>query len=135
MLDLVRLVWKPEYETGNERIDAQHKEFFNQGNGLLDAILCYDAKDDVGRRIERFLAFVDVHFQEEEAWLIGQNWPGATEHARHHQDLAERAADLLAKHDAGQLDATEFLNFFVNELILQHLLIDDRKFGADIKHS
>ena len=131
MLDLVRLVWKPEYETGNERIDAQHKEFFNQGNGLLDAILCYDAKDEVRQRIERFLAFVDVHFHEEEAWLIEQDWPGATEHARHHQDLAERAADLLAKHDAGQLDATEFLNFFVNELILQHLLIDDRKFGGD----
>ena len=133
MLDLVRLVWKPEYETGDERIDAQHKEFFSQGNGSLDAILCCESKADVRKRIERFLAFVEVHFQEEEAWLVAKNWPGATEHARRHQSLGARAADLLAKHDNAQLDATEFLNFFVNELILQHLLIEDREFGVDLK--
>ena len=132
MLDLVRLVWKPEYETGDERIDAQHREFFNQGNGLLDAILRYDAKDDLRKRIQRFLAHVEVHFQDEEAWLIARNWPGVTEHARHHRNLAARAADLLVKHEKDQLDAAEFLTFFINELILQHLLIDDRKFGADL---
>ena len=33
--------------------------------------------------------------------------------------------------DRGQFDAASFLDFFLNKLILQHMLIDDRKFSAE----
>ncbi|MBS1210076.1 MAG: diguanylate cyclase [Proteobacteria bacterium] len=131
-LDLIRLIWKPEYETGYARIDEQHKEFFRQGNGLLDAILRQDSPERLRRRIEAFLTVVEVHFRAEEDWLIEQNWPDSAEHAAHHKELSERAAELLAKHDQNPLDADDFLHFFINELILQHLLIDDRKFAHDL---
>lgn len=131
-LDLIRLIWKPEYETGYARIDEQHKEFFRQGNGLLDAILRQDSPELLRRRIEAFLAIVEIHFRAEEDWLIEQNWQDSAAHADHHKELSERAAELLAKHDQNPLDADDFLHFFINELILQHLLIDDRKFAHDL---
>lgn len=132
-LGMVRLIWKPEYETGHTLIDEQHKEFFRQGNGLLDAILRHDSPQNLKRRIEAFLAFVDVHFETEEKWLDAQNWPDSAAHAHHHQNFAARAAELLTKHNQDQLDATDFLHFFIDELILQHLLIDDRKFASDLR--
>lgn len=131
-LDMVRLVWKPEYETGNATIDEQHQEFFRQGNGLLDAILRRESRDNLRRRIETFLAYVALHFQTEEAWLLAQGWAGSAAHASHHHALETRAAELLTRHDQNQLDAAGFLEFFINELILGHLLIDDRKFASDL---
>jgi len=40
---------------------------------------------------------------------------------------------VLQNIERGQLDAADFLDFFANELILLHMLIDDRRFSDDFR--
>ena len=130
-LNMVRIVWKPEYETGNDTIDAEHRSLFEHGNRLLDAILRNETRAALHDLAKDFLAFVESHFETEESLLVAQESPWAAEHMRSHQRLLGKASRLLQNMDHGQFDAASFLDFFLNKLILQHMLVDDRKFSAE----
>ena len=131
-LNMVRIVWKPEYETGNEVIDTQHRSLFERGNRLLDALLRNETRAAVQDLAKDLVAFVERHFDTEESILVAQDSPWAAEHTRSHQRLLETAARLLRDMDRGQFDAADFLDFFVNQVVLQHMLVDDRKISAEL---
>ena len=132
-LNMVRIVWKPEYETGNETIDSQHRSLFERANRLLDTILRDETRVALQDQAKSLLAFSEHHFETEETLLVAQNSLYAAEHARSHRHLLETASHLLQDIEHDQFDAADFLDFFVNKLILQHILIDDRRFSDDLR--
>lgn len=131
-LNMVKIVWRPEYETGNEVIDAQHRSLFELGNRLLDALLRNETRAAVQDLAKDLLAFVERHFDTEESMLVAQDSPWAAEHTRSHQRLLATASRLLRNMEDGEFDAADFLEFFLNKLVLQHMLVDDRKISAEL---
>ncbi len=131
-LSMVRIVWRPEYETGNEVIDAQHRSLFELANRLLDALLRNETRGAVQDLAKDLVAFVERHFETEESILVARDSPSAAEHTSSHRRLLATASRLLRSMEDGQFDAADFLDFFVNKVVLQHMLVDDRKISAQL---
>lgn len=131
--DWVRLVWKTEYETGHPMIDSQHQTIFEHANRLLDTLFANDSHQIRQESVEQLLAFIEYHFQAEESLLVAHHSSRITAHARGHRHLLERAHAILDNHQNHQISAADFLYFFINELILQHMLVDDRQLSAHLR--
>ena len=116
-------------------IDTQHRLLFERGSQLIEAMTQGVPKDEVNGKIAEFVALVEDHFRSEEAILAVGEFPDLAAHREQHQQLIERAATLIERHQRGQLETRELLNFVVYELTAQHLLGEDRKFRRYVQDS
>ena len=124
----VQLVWSKKYECGNSGIDAQHKGLFEIGNNLLDAIHDDKEKGVLLTLTDRLLDHVKSHFSSEEALMESWGHPLTEEHRVSHQYLLDKAQDLREKLDNGSLLYHDVFTFFINDLVLRHIVEEDRKF-------
>ena len=80
--------------TGNEMIDAQHKELIDKINKLLDS--CETSKDKVVavKTLDYLADYTEFHFGEEEKLQEEISYPGIKEHKAKHEELRRVVADL-----------------------------------------
>lgn len=131
--ELLQIVWRPDYETGCQAIDAQHRLLFDHGNRLLDAMVSGAPKDATEKRIAEFVAFTRNHMRSEEEILKRSRFPGCAAHCELHRQLIDRALLLMDRYTHDQLPIGELLHFVVYEFTAQHLLIEDRKFEPYVR--
>ena len=124
----IQLVWRKAYECGNSGIDAQHQGLFEAGNDLIDAIYSRRLQSDVTAMIDILLAHVEAHFTSEETLLATWDHPLTEEHKQAHQHLLKKAVKMRDKSIKGELSFPDVLSFFVKDLLLKHILEDDKKF-------
>ncbi|MDH3378610.1 MAG: hemerythrin family protein [Gammaproteobacteria bacterium] len=124
----IQLVWRRAYECGNSGIDAQHKGLFEVGNDLIEAIYSRRLQSDVTALIDVLLAHVEAHFASEETLLATWDHPLTEEHKQAHQHLLKKAVKMRDKSIKGELSFPDVLSFFVKDLVLKHILEDDKKF-------
>jgi diguanylate cyclase (GGDEF)-like protein/hemerythrin-like metal-binding protein len=130
---VARLVWHDDALCGEAQIDAQHRALFINANRLLDLHAYPLPGIDLLQEMRNFLIGVDHHFQTEEAVLAAITSTELEPHIGQHQQLMERAHDLLDQHVAGKLAFADLLHFVVYELTAQHLLRDDIKLHASLR--
>jgi len=125
---LVELNWRKVYESGNTRIDTQHRVLFEQVNALLNAILENRPKPDIARLVAMLVADVDQHFQDEEAIFQQTAYPESERHCGLHAHLVLRANQLVSRFEKDQVGVGELFHFLAYEVVAQHMLIEDQKF-------
>lgn len=133
--ELLQIVWRQDYAMGCLTIDTQHRQLFDHGNQLIEAMTQGATKDEVDRKIAEFAALTDDHFRSEEAILQNSAFPELAAHREQHRQLSERATTLIERRRRGQLDTLELLNFIVYELTAQHLLGEDWKFRRYVRNA
>lgn len=98
--------------TGNEMIDAQHKELIEKINNLLDS--CELGKDKIASiKMLDFLAdYADFHFGEEEKLQEAIEYPGIEKHKEEHEKLRNVVKELheMLEEEEGPTEA------FVNQV-------------------
>lgn len=87
--------WKPSFETGNEKIDAQHRglvrslniifTFSNEGKGALAFAECM-----------AFRKLAEKHFDEEVEILREAEFPRLETHAREHMNLLGKFDEIFS---------------------------------------
>lgn len=127
-----QLIWSKQYESGNSSIDAQHRKLFELGNTLLGAIHREDQYSLLNVLVDRLLGEVETHFSSEEALLSAWGHPLTEEHKKAHQKLLKKAFVLRDNLEIGRLSYEEMFAFFVNDLVLQHIIQEDKKFFYQI---
>ncbi len=120
--------WSDAYQSGNRDIDAQHRSLFDTGNALLDAINRGRAQTEVETLLGRLIEEVRAHFAFEENLLDKWGHPAAKGHKVVHQRLLAKAQEMRDRSRLGLLTLSDFIGFFVNDLLLQHIVKEDRKF-------
>jgi hemerythrin len=89
------LDWNPDWETGIEKVDQQHRALFSQLETLMTAI----HQDAAETRIPNLLAFlanyVEEHFRDEEIEMEATGYPGVAAHRAIHNGLREKVGVLL----------------------------------------
>lgn len=133
--ELLQIVWRQDYDMGCQAIDTQHHRLFDLGNQLIEAMTQGAPKDEVESKIADFVTLAEDHFRDEEAILQGTEFPDLAAHREQHRQLIERATTLIERHQRGQLETLELLNFIVYELTAQHMLGEDRKFRRYVQDS
>ncbi len=126
--NFLRLVWKREYECGNTIIDYQHRLMVTDANHLLAAMLENTPKKQITPLINRLLAHIQQHFDEEESILEKMGYRETEEHAMIHRQLIAKAVRLSVRFEENKLDFGEIFNFLANDVVIEHMIKTDRKY-------
>lgn len=123
--------WEPDFETGNEYVDLQHRYFVD----LINRVgINFRETDDAAYKqklISELRKYADFHFTSEENIATSCNLPGVSAHHQRHQELLgefNRHAENLKK---GSQSVDEFLGFLTNWFI-GHTVYEDQKLFKSI---
>lgn len=126
--NFLKLVWKREYECGNTLIDYQHRLMVSDANHLLSAILDNKPKKQITPLINKLLAHIQQHFDEEEGILEKIRYRETEEHALIHRQLIQKAVRLSVRFEENKLDFGEIFSFLANDVVIEHIIKTDKKY-------
>ncbi|HHV60571.1 MAG TPA: hemerythrin family protein [Clostridiaceae bacterium] len=129
------IAWTPNLSVGVERIDDQHKTWFEKANELFEAGRQQRAKE----YIETLLNFLDEytkqHFKDEENYMEEIRYPGLeaqkNAHASFVNDLAELKSDYAKS--GGNILVILNANKMVIDWLVNHIRTMDKKIGDYVK--
>ncbi len=129
--------WDPSLETGNPRIDAQHKRLFALVNELRDA--CVEGRERSATSVVlcALADYVDGHFAAEQELMTQTGYPvdQMLTHVAAHRELAERTADIVGRHERGELTTVLPLTEFLVDWLRTHIRQTDRAFVSWLRGS
>ena len=115
--------------TGNEMIDAQHKELIGKIAALEEACETNKDKTTAVKLLNYLADYTDFHFGEEEKLQEEIEYPGIEEHKKKHAEFkkAVEALHEMLEEEEGPTDAfVEKLNETVTNWLCQHIQGFDR---------
>ncbi|MCX7192289.1 MAG: PAS domain S-box protein [Proteobacteria bacterium] len=125
----LHLNWHESYDCGEPVIDQAHRKLFELANTLIEtAFVRKEYPQRFDSALEKLLAHVVQHFNDEEAILARHHYAGFDEHVRAHKVLVDHALQLRSDAAAGGVTIGELVNFLADEVVAQHMLREDRKF-------
>jgi len=119
-----RLRWHDDYSVGIEAIDKQHRRLFDLANQLAVEI----GSEAVAEAVESLVAYTMYHFAEEEGLLRRHGYSEVEGHQQRHRTLLDQVREFGDRLSGTGLSADE-LTDFLHKWIVNHILIEDRKFG------
>jgi hemerythrin-like metal-binding protein len=121
-----KFVWSPEYETGDARIDSQHRQLLDLANLLWTALV--EGKSDavVSRAIDALSAYARQHFAEEEAFFARIGTPLLAEHRRQHERLAKDVQSMAIADLEGSRHLGVKLEAWVESKLVPHMMEADQ---------
>ena len=129
------IAWSADLETGDERVDEQHRRIFELLNNLI--IACVDGSD--AKRLRETLDFLVEyaikHFTDEELLQMQYNFPEYRKHKQMHDSLTAQVVDLVKRYDAS--GSSSELSMDVNRVLvawlINHIIKEDKKIAKHIK--
>lgn len=119
--------WKPEYVTGNSKVDEQHKYLFEIINRLHTAMLEGYTKDVIKNTLEDLLKYTVEHFTMEELLMLYHRYPLYVEHKQKHTILTDKLKDLCDRFDDKNRSINLKLLQFLNQWLAHHIKGEDQK--------
>jgi hemerythrin-like metal-binding protein len=124
------ITWSDKYSVGVEEIDTQHKKLIQLINGLHDHMIAGDAKDIMGKVLDRIIEYTGFHFGTEERLMSEFAYPQSPAHLHEHKKLVDTAVDLQNKFRSGKAQITMETSIFLRDWLQNHILETDKLFGA-----
>ena len=130
---LLTLVWEKEHQCGEPAIDQTRHEIFGRANELIQSLQSeqYDARQ-LHAVLDAFIACLARNLASEEAVLAQHHYSALAEHALLHQRLVGRSVELF--HRLGDVPTSELVSFLAQEIVVGHLLREDRLFSLVFGH-
>ncbi|MDR1134846.1 MAG: bacteriohemerythrin [Clostridiales Family XIII bacterium] len=127
--------WNQELETGNEEIDAQHKELFRLTSDLVDACVNDQSPTVLGAALNFLAAYTVRHFEDEERLQIEYNFPDYERHKRIHEEFKKTVGALIAEHNekGSSDDLIHKVHSIIIHWLVQHIKGEDSKIAAHIR--
>ena len=121
--------WQPEWESGNPVIDGQHKVILDIAGELMEAVLLPRVDAEKARlQLDRLFKHITYHFDCEEQILDDVGYPRVGEHRAIHQKLLAKASNLTADYLSGEIKASAFFSFILDDVLMGHMLKEDSLF-------
>lgn len=124
----IKLIWKKEFESGDPRIDEQHKALFQYANQMKDLSLVGTDLEKETLLFEKIVQHVQVHFRSEEEILETRGYPDLEAHRKIHAALIKKIEGMRASFGEGKTSASEVFTFLIDVVIAEHLFHEDVKF-------
>ena len=121
---MARLEWTSEFETGNSRVDEQHKKFIVLSNTLKESVENGTDKEIVRAAFNALLGYTNKHFKDEEDFWAGVDTEMMEEHQREHRILVNELEELWHQSRFNS-DLGERLRDWVETRLLTHFLKSD----------
>lgn len=132
--DMEFFKWKDQFSVYIPEMDQQHQKFFS----LLNNVHIYNEKQ--GRDPEflnglfrDLVAYVEVHFAEEETLLEKNKFLGLEIQKKQHQYFRDQLAQFRDQHFKGDAIVPQSVLVFLRDWFMRHVLELDKKYGEHFK--
>ena len=125
-----KIVWKPEYSVGVERLDRQHQRIIAVINKLIAKPRILMTSGTIGDVLAELNGYVSEHFLLEEQLLEEHRYPALIEHSRNHTEYGERIADFCLRTVEKDKNVPEELLSYLGEWWIGHILHEDMKYKS-----
>ncbi len=127
------VVWSDKYSVGIQKFDNQHKILLEKINEL-DQI--HKKREDFRKIepvIENLIEYAKTHFVEEEEFMKGFQYDRYTEHRMLHLDFIRKITEFHIRFKQQDKKILSEMLFFLQRWLLQHILIEDKKYSDYMK--
>ena len=123
--------WTPDLSVGVERIDNQHKIWFEKANDLFEAGKQQRAKEYINQMIDFLDEYTKEHFRDEEAYMEEIRYPEIDAQRRAHTSFVNSLTKLKEDYNGtgGNLRVILNANKMVIDWLTNHIRIMDNKIG------
>ena len=133
--DALKVSWSDELSVGNEKIDVQHKEFFNRINAIFAATLKGEARKATMNEMRFLHNYAVHHFRTEEEIMKRHDYPDYRSHKAQHDLFFGNLAEIQNDLEENGLSSSVFLriNSKLVTWLINHIMKTDKKLGSYIK--
>jgi hemerythrin len=125
------MYWEQKYEVGHEKIDFEHRIFFD----LIQSVIHASEEGASRNRLRRILAetekYAEFHFLSEENIMIDVGFPDYEDHRAHHRALIRELATYIIDFETGKMEITA-LAAFLTKWFVAHTTIEDKELSKYI---
>ena len=120
--------WLKSYETGNHKIDEEHKEMFEILNDAFEEVEEEQKEAKIKKVLKRLYDFIKIHFKEEEAFMRSIEYPEYKHHLDLHSEIIKECNNLLERiNDMEDSLFERELAKIIDRDIIKHILQEDKK--------
>ena len=128
------ITWDNKYNTGIDKVDAQHRQLISLTNDLYKA--CITKNDELFNTFKdamgKMVAYVNFHFNIEIKLMKAINYPNLAEHKKMHdkliEDIVQAANDFK---DGKKYVANKFVHTLI-DWICSHIAFYDKQYAIFI---
>jgi hemerythrin len=123
------MTWTNKYSVGVQTLDDQHKALLRVLNELHAASMKGKAREVAGPLICQIVSLANEHFSTEEGLMESTKFAGLPEHRAKHQELKEKIAEFVARHEKGDTTMYTQLLYFMRDWLTNHMLTVDSEYA------
>lgn len=127
--------WTSDLETGNAKIDLQHKELILAINSLLEACSKGQGRKEVENTLNFLNNYIIRHFNDEEVLQKMSGYPDIVNHKKYHETFKKTVADIATEfHTSGAtIPLVAKANTSIGAWLINHIKKEDVKVAAHLK--
>ncbi|WP_324825319.1 bacteriohemerythrin [Sinanaerobacter sp. ZZT-01] len=127
--------WTADLETGNSKIDEQHKQLITAINNLLAACSAGKGRDVLKETTTFLYEYTSKHFADEERLQQASHYPDYVNHKRYHEEFKKVVRDLMSQleKDGPTLVLVGKVNSSIAGWLISHIKKEDVKVAAHIR--
>lgn len=124
------IAWDESLDTGDTRMDAEHRELAQLFNRLRDAVEGGAGKAACATLLDGIIGHAQAHFELEQQLMARHAFPKAEQHAAEHAMLLRQARDYRDSFDLDTAAAREAAMKFPEVWLAYHILFSDKELAA-----
>jgi len=121
------MIWNSQYETGNERVDNEHKEIFMRVEKVMASLPDGDASS-IDSTMDFLASYTVNHFAHEESLMAQSNYPHMAVHKKQHDDFLAEVSFLIkrVKNESDNTKNGEDITRVIVNWLTDHVLGSDK---------
>ena len=127
--------WDTYLETGNEKVDRQHKQCFAALNNLIEAVQQGKGDNEIVKTLKFLTEYVIMHFSDEEKLMNENNYIDYYAHKRFHDEFKVTVNEMTQKllKEGATKDLMSTVIFTFDDWLINHIKGEDFRMAAFVK--
>jgi hemerythrin len=125
--------WDPALETGDSRVDAEHRAIYALVNDMYQLIEHGEERQVLESALTQVQAYAAKHFAHEEQLMAEIGYPDLEQHCELHRAFSAEVERLSIEQLAGVRFSATGLTEFMRTWLDTHIETEDRKIGEFLK--
>lgn len=133
-IDPNNLIWKPEYNIGNFKVDLEHRSLFDLAKKALGIRKLNNDEKEIEQLkaiIKSLYKYVAIHFKNEEEYMLKLKYPDFSRHKQIHNNLLTTLNEFIQTLNDLDIDVIEQNLFvFIEDYFIDHIVNEDMEIGT-----